>query len=77
MRAYTGPFGGFVRADAFFRLFGPRLREMSELAVLNANYLRALLADPEIAQYLPIAFDRHCMHEFVLSGKGAKEKLGI
>ena len=49
----------------------------SETAVLNANYLRALLAEPEIAEYLPIAFDRICMHEFVLSGSGAKEKLGI
>jgi glycine dehydrogenase subunit 2 len=50
---------------------------VSENAVLNANYLRALLADPAIAEYLPIAFDRICMHEFVLSGKGAREKLGI
>jgi glycine dehydrogenase subunit 2 len=44
---------------------------------LNANYLRALLAAPDVAEYLPIAFDRVCMHEFVLSGRGAKEKLGI
>ena len=47
------------------------------MAVLNANYLKALLAEPGIAEYLPIAFDRICMHEFVLSGKGAKDKLGI
>ena len=47
------------------------------MAVLNANYLKALLADEGIAEYLPIAFDRNCMHEFVLSGRGAKEKLGI
>ena len=45
--------------------------------MLNANYLKALLAEPGIAEYLPIAFDRTCMHEFVLSGSGAKEKLGI
>ena len=45
--------------------------------MLNANYLKALLAEPGIAEYLPIAFDRTCMHEFVLSGPGAKEKLGI
>src|SRR5918992_3039784 len=46
-------------------------------AVLNANYLRARLAEKGIAEYLPIAYDRVCMHEFVLSGRGAKEKLGI
>src|SRR5439155_12851208 len=40
-------------------------------------YLRARLAEEGIAEYLPIAFDRICMHEFVLSGRGAKEKLGI
>ena len=45
--------------------------------MLNANYLKALLAEPGIAEYLPIAFDRTCMHEFVLSGQGAKDKLGI
>jgi glycine dehydrogenase subunit 2 len=50
---------------------------VAETAVLNANYLRALLAEPGIAEYLPIAFDRICMHEFVLSGRGAKSELGI
>ena len=34
-------------------------------------------ATEDVAEYLPIAFDRNCMHEFVLSGRGAKEKLGI
>jgi glycine dehydrogenase subunit 2 len=53
------------------------LRDVAENAVLNANYLRALLAEEGIGEYLPIAFDRMCMHEFVLSGKGAKNDLGI
>ena len=53
------------------------LKEASEVAVLNANYLKALMAEPGIAEYLPIAFDRTCMHEFVLSGQGAKDELGI
>jgi glycine dehydrogenase subunit 2 len=47
------------------------------MAVLNANYLKARLAEAGIAEYLPIAFDRPCMHEFVLSGRGAKRELGI
>ena len=58
-------------------LGGDGLKEVSETAVLNANYLKARLARAGIAEYLPIAFDRTCMHEFVLSGRGAKEKLGI
>ena len=51
--------------------------DVSQVAVLNANYLKARLAEPGIGEYLPIAFDRTCMHEFVLSGRGAKEKLGV
>ncbi len=47
------------------------------MAVLNANYLKALLALEGIGEYLPVAFDRTCMHEFVLSGRGAKEELGV
>ena len=41
VRGFTGPFGVFVRSYAFIRMWGPRLREMSEVAVLNANYLLA------------------------------------
>ncbi len=78
LRGFQGNFGVFVRSYAYIcSLGGDGLTEASETAVLNANYLKALLADPEIAEYLPVAFDRLCMHEFVLSGKGAKEKLGI
>jgi glycine dehydrogenase subunit 2 len=78
LRGFQGNFGVFVRSYAYIRsLGGDGLREASETAVLNANYLRALLAEPGIAEHLPIAFDRLCMHEFVLSGRGAKEKLGI
>jgi glycine dehydrogenase subunit 2 len=78
LRGFQGNFGVFVRAYAYIRSLGAEgLKEASETAVLNANYLKALLADPEIAQYLPIAYDRTCMHEFVLSGREAREKLGI
>src|SRR3954449_3690352 len=64
VRGYTGPFGVFVRSYAYIRSYGPRLREMSEAAVLNANYLLALLKE---AYDLP--YDRLCMHEFVLSAR--------
>jgi glycine dehydrogenase subunit 2 len=76
LRGFQGNFGVFVRAYAYIcSLGGDGLKEASESAVLNANYLRARLA--EFSEYLPIAFDRTCMHEFVLSGKGARDKLGI
>jgi len=72
VRGYTGPFGVFVRSYAYIRTYGPRLREMSETAVLNANYLLARLKD---AYDLP--FDRLCMHEFVLSARSLKREHGI
>jgi glycine dehydrogenase subunit 2 len=72
VRGYGGPFGVFVRSYAFMRMYGPRLREMSEAAVLNANYILARLKD---AYDLP--FDRICMHEFVLSARNLKREYGI
>ena len=43
VRGFYGPFGVFVRSYAFIRSYGPALREMSEAAVLNANYCLARL----------------------------------
>jgi glycine dehydrogenase subunit 2 len=72
VRGFTGPFGVFVRSYAYIRMYGPRLREMSEAAVLNANYLLTRLRD---AYELP--YDRLCMHEFVLSARNLKREHGI
>ena len=72
MRGFCGPFGVFVRSYAFMRLWGPALREMSEIAVLNANYILARLRD---AYELPV--DRTCMHEFVISARGLKREYGV
>ena len=72
VRGFTGPFGVFVRSYAYIRSYGPRLREMSETAVLNANYLLARLRD---AYDLP--YDRLAMHEFVLSARSLKREHGI
>jgi len=71
VRGFTGPFGVFVRSYAYIRAYGPQLREMSETAVLNANYVLARLKD---AYELP--FDRLCMHEFVLSARRLKRDHG-
>ncbi len=45
--------------------------------MLNANYLKARLAEGRAGERLPVAFERHCMHEFVLSGKPMKRELGL
>jgi glycine dehydrogenase subunit 2 len=72
VRGFTGPFGVFVRAYAFIRTYGPGLREMSEVAVLNANYLLAGLRGA-----YEVPFDRLCMHEFVLSARNLKRDHGV
>jgi glycine dehydrogenase subunit 2 len=77
LRGFQGNFGVFVRSYAYIlSLGGDGLKEASETAVLNANYLQARLK--ELAgEHLPVAYDRLCMHEFVLSGAPMKKALGI
>jgi len=78
LRGFQGNFGVFVRSYAYILSLGADgLAEASETAVLNANYLKARLAQGRAGERLPIAFDRHCMHEFVLSGKPMKRELGL
>ncbi len=72
VRAFGGPFGVFVRSYAYIRAYGPQLRDMSEAAVLNANYLLARLRE---AYDLP--YDRLCMHEFVVSARSLKREHGV
>jgi glycine dehydrogenase subunit 2 len=78
LRGFQGNFGVFVRSYAYISsLGGDGLREASETAVLNANYLLAKLRSGRAGKYLPLAFDRTCMHEFVLSAATAKRDLGV
>ncbi|MFN2466887.1 MAG: aminomethyl-transferring glycine dehydrogenase subunit GcvPB [Gaiellaceae bacterium] len=72
VRGFTGPFGVFVRSYAYIRMYGPELREMSEAAVLNANYLLARLRH----EY-ELPYDRLCMHEFVLSARRLRREHGV
>lgn len=61
--SFHGNFGVLVRAYAYIRLLGAQgLREVSENAVINANYLLQSLA----AEY-HLPYPRPCMHEVVLS----------
>jgi len=65
---HFGNFGMFVRAYAYIRQHGAAgLRENSEHAVLNANYLRV-----KLHHAFKVPYDRICMHEFVCQGAVAE-----
>ncbi len=65
LKTFHGNFGMLVRAWTYIRTLGEAgLREVSETAVLNANYIRSQLQD-----LYPVAVDRICMHEVVLRGQ--------
>ncbi len=51
---------------------GPGLADVARYAVLNANWLRA-----QIAQHYEIAFPQLCMHEFVASAAQLKKRYGV
>lgn len=64
VKAYYGNFGILVRAYAYIRSLGPEgLRQVSENAVLNANYMMHRLAP-----YYHVPHPELCKHEFVMSG---------
>lgn len=72
VKPFYGNFGINVRAYTYIRSMGPDgLKAVTENAVLNANYMMRRLAE-----YYDLPFDKHCKHEFVLSGKRQK-KLGV
>ncbi|MEO8968416.1 MAG: aminomethyl-transferring glycine dehydrogenase subunit GcvPB, partial [Solirubrobacteraceae bacterium] len=78
LRGFQGNYGVFVRSYAYIRSLGAAgLRDVSEVAVLNANYLLAKLRAEGVLEHLPAAYDRLCMHEFVLSGAPMKRDLRI
>lgn len=69
VKAFYGNFSVMVRAYAYILMMGNKLKEVSEDAVLNANYMKEKLKK----DYL-LPHDTTCMHEFVLSGDLQKEK---
>jgi glycine dehydrogenase subunit 2 len=78
LRGFHGNYGCLVRAYAYICSLGADgLRDASEAAVLNANHLLARLCQKGVAEYLPLAYGRLCMHEFVLSGGPMKRELKI
>jgi glycine dehydrogenase subunit 2 len=70
VRTFYGNFAILVRAYAYIRSMGPEgLRRASQIALLNANYLRA-----QLKPYYHLPYDRPCMHECVFSDKWQSRK---
>ena len=69
--AFAGNIAVCLRAYAYILSLGPKgLREVSENAVISANYLKAL-----ISERFEVPYDSApCMHEFVASGAAQKRQ---
>ncbi len=68
VRSFFGNVGILLRGYCYIRTLGPAgLREMTENAVLNANYLLAL-----VQSSLDVPNGNRCMHEFVASASKLK-----
>ena len=73
VRSFFGNVGILLRGYCYLRTLGAQgLREVSENAVLNANYLLAKLKD-----VLPVPQGDRCMHEFVASAKQLSQERGL
>lgn len=73
VHSFFGNFNVNVKAYIYIKMVGNKgLREISENAIINANYIRKKLED-----YYYIKFNEVCMHEFIASAKWQKEKYGI
>lgn len=74
IRSFYGNFGVLVRAYTYIRAMGAKgLKQASEDAVLNANYLRE-----HLRKLYPLPHDHApCMHEFVLSAQAIKKESGV
>jgi glycine dehydrogenase subunit 2 len=73
VRTFFGNVGILLRGYFYIRTLGARgLREASENAVLNANYLLSQVTD-----FLEVPHGNRCMHEFVASARKIKESTGV
>ena len=73
MRSFVGNTGVLVRAYAYLRAHGSDgLQEVSDDAVLAANYLKARLGTT-----FDLPYQRHCKHEFVASAASLKRATGV
>jgi len=64
LHAFYGNFGVLIKAYSYILSMGPDLKKVSQLAVLNANYIKEKLKG-----VLDLAYDSPCMHECVFTDK--------
>jgi len=62
VRAYCGNFGVLLRALAYTLAYGPGIRQATEDAVLNANYIRK-----HLEEYFDLPYELPSLHEVVFS----------
>jgi glycine dehydrogenase subunit 2 len=73
MRSFWSNFAHAVRALTYIRANGgDGLTKVSQLAVLNANYVRV-----KVAEFLETPYDEICRHEFVASAQELKRETGV
>ena len=73
MKGNVGNFGVLLRALAYCKRNGKEgLERVGRIATLNANYVLA-----QLKGHYPVAFDRICKHEFVLTAEPFKKQYGI
>ena len=73
VRAFYGNFNVMVKAYAYIRSLGAEgLVRATEMAVLNANYIKE-----KLKPYFDLPYDRTCMHECVFSGSRQVERNGV
>jgi glycine dehydrogenase subunit 2 len=73
VRSFFGNFGMMVRAYAYIRELGAQgLKDVTDMAVLNANYIAARLRP-----HYPIAFETQSLHEVVFSDRAIEAKTGV
>jgi glycine dehydrogenase subunit 2 len=73
VRSFLGNFGMMVRAYTYIRELGPEgLKAVSDMAVLNANYLAA-----RVREIFPIAFETRSLHEAVFTDKDLEAQTGV
>src|SRR3712207_297969 len=72
MAAFHGNFGQILRAWTYIKMHGPELRNVTDMAVLNANYVRARLRGT-----YRVPYDELCKHEVVVQPPKGKKALDI
>jgi glycine dehydrogenase subunit 2 len=69
---FHGNFGQVLRAWVYIKMHGPELKENTDIAVLNANYIRARLRGT-----YRVPYDRLCKHECIIQPPKGKKALDI